>query len=69
MSETKEQIGQICGIIGCTIGWVIPILGIILGIISYTISKKKGWGIGAMAISLIVWGITFIILMAIELGY
>jgi hypothetical protein len=59
MTKHKEVNGNICGIIGVSIGWLIPIIGIIAGIIS--LNKKEDdrtVGISAIVVSsiaLILW--------------
>lgn len=63
MIEEKKK-GNICGIIGLSISWIIPIAGFILGIIS--LNKKedsKALGILAIIMSVIFWIIYITILI------
>lgn len=48
--------GNVCGIIGCCIGWLIPLAGLILGVISLARGEKsKALGIAAICVSTVFW--------------
>ena len=51
-----EEKNNTCGIVGLCLGWLIPLVGIILGIIALA-RKEKTLAIGIMSIivSLIAW--------------
>jgi heme O synthase-like polyprenyltransferase len=54
--KVKTAVGNPCGIIGVCIGWAIPIVGIILGIIAL-IRKEKNFLLAILSIyeSIIFW--------------
>ncbi len=48
--------GNVCGIIGLCIGWLIPIAGLILGIIALVREEKnKEVSIMAIVVSVVFW--------------
>jgi uncharacterized membrane protein len=68
MKEEKKEKGNTCGIIGLCVGWLIPIVGLILGIIALARGEKTKWiGIASIVVAVIMWIVSMLIM--IGLGY
>jgi len=66
----KENKSNVCGIVGLCIGWSMPLVGIILGIIA--LAKKeptKALGILSIIESVIFWIIWASIFSALNIGF
>jgi hypothetical protein len=52
----KEKKSDICGIIGLCTGWLVPLAGIVLGIIALARKEQSKWaGITSIVVALLAW--------------
>ena len=62
--KKETQKGNAWGIVGVSIGWLIPIVGIIAGIISLNIKEDdRTIGIAAIVVSAVAWMIWFLLII------
>lgn len=80
-AKTMAIISLVCGIVGIVLAWLVPIVGIILGVIAMAISniakkslqgdqkKMAVWGrycgIGAIVVSVISWIVSAVLIAAV----